>query len=92
VFKIKTKIKEEVLVRENMYFKYGLTIFKTSKIVDGQLKIGYYDEPSGNLHIIPDPYTVNFLQKTILSGRYIVTEPGAEFTIPEKLRDYVVQY
>ena len=92
MFKIKTKIREEVIVREGMYFQYGLTIFKTSKIIDGQLKIAYYDEPSGNLHTIPDPYTVDFLQNAILLGKYTVMEPGIDFTLPEKLRDYVIQY
>ena len=92
MFKIKTKLKDNIIVKGNMYFMYGLTVFKTSEIVDNQLRIAYYDEPSGNLHTISEPYSIKFLQGAILRGQYTVVTPGFEFTVPDKLRDYVVQY
>lgn len=92
MFKIKTKIKDEVIVKDSMYFTYGLTMFKLSKIVNDRVKIAFYDESSGNLNTIEDSYTVSFIQEAILQGKYVPVIPGYEFTIPDKLRDYVVQH
>jgi len=92
MFKIKAKLKESAVVREGMYFTYGLTIFKTSNIVDDKMRLCFYDETNGNILTIDTQYPVAFLQEAIISNKYKIVEPGVDFLIPDKLKDYDIQF